>query len=590
MALQASTLVLLMLHACGPSSVWGRRTAVTPQQISNLEFTTTMAPESLIEGDQSELETNDTDITASVMAFHINLAWECAALPPFGSGKIASFHCAPGTLTKQKKLQYKWNERTDWSNPMPKGANGLWKPLEDANESESYTSLVSSCTYTFLKKMTEWHKHYDVITMVELPNPGVVGLEHLGRSKETLPLPSEDGLLNGQQQMDPIAFEYLKEIMEEDYDVFANVLVGNNVVLQATYWRKSTYPSLTAAVGANMMVGDDRPISALFFKDEKTLIVNVHSIHFRKQLIQDQNKEPEDRSFEQENIDLYGDSLKKDNYGIQSFDTRELRKLYGAILTNKFRAALKQCGNPTTGIYCKGNIADLGDLDTLEQTLKDWTIIVGGDFNDETMELSEFELFGISVSVPDAQRKRTCCSDRDRDFKQASSKDGKYNEEDAPFQEAQHTKANLDYLANDCKYLDGKDTGDRESRGEDLQKYINAGGLPNPMLLTGAEKIIPGQKKSWSFSPFSSDMILSNRVGSAIEFPRDYKQKLSQRKASVPELEKNYQVSPGDYDGMISDHDPIWRKISVPSTFGKVVKKGLDYLKRGIASLRKGKK
>jgi hypothetical protein len=376
--------------------------------------------------------------------FHINLSWEGAALPPFGSGKFASFHCKPGKVTEDAlNGELHWTKNDDVANPVPPS----WTAQQDP-----WKSLVSSCTYTFLTRLMEWSSEgYDFLTMVEMANPGVDGMAYIGRARDTLPLDIPD-----KQQMDPKAYKFLSTKILKGYGVFGNVLVGRNVVIQATYWKKSTYSKPTVAVGLNMMAsGEGRPISALFFEGKKTLIVNVHGVHFRKTLI----NSPEafgDRISQYKSADP---DLDFKNGSIHAFNTKQLQKLYGRFVTDKIAEALKACTNGgfdvTTKTYCEGDVAKLtNDLSTLARQISDWNIIVAGDINDETMELSKFRIFGIEVSVPDKQRKRTCCSDRDADFKKALA--GQADENDSQTGTKTHTIANLDYMVKDCGYLSGK--------------------------------------------------------------------------------------------------------------------------------------
>jgi len=409
--------------------------------------------------------------------------------------------------------------------------------------------------------------------MVEMANPGLEGLQYLGRDD-----PKNLKNLNGQQQISPLVYKHLSKniLKEEEYGVFGNVLVDGNVVTQATYWKKSSYSSLTVAVGLNMMhEGGGRPISALFFASEKTLILNVHSVHFRKTLI----SAPA----------AFGPRIQKriskfKTAGMRDFSTKDLRKLYGFLLTYKIVEALKSCGvsapNVTTGTYCQGEVGSLIDkpLEGLAKKMRQesWTIIAGGDFNDETMELSTFKIFGITVSVADKQRKRTCCSDRDPDFKQAMT--GEKDENDVHIgiplpnplnTPIGHTIANLDYMVK-SGYLHGSagsnlSDAQRASFRLELQRFIIEEQQNNPISLPGARKILADGSRSESFSPFPSDMILSNRRGGAIEFPPGYKQRMSQRTKSDLDnykVKKAPKIKMWEYDSMISDHDPIERLIS----------------------------
>jgi hypothetical protein len=424
--------------------------------------------------------------------------------------------------------------------------------------------------------------------MVEMANPGVHGLEHLGRTRESLPVVNKLPL-NGQQQVSSLVYEHLSGKILKGYGVFGNVLVNDkSVVIQATYWdenRYSRFPSV--AVGLNMVVNGGRPISALFFASKKTLILNVHSVHFRKTLI----NTPKD--FGQDKI------TKAQNFGMMAFNTKRLRELYGTLLTDKIVEALEFCAEkpneeegPAQQIYCQGMVGEFIEnpseslREKLEAKLKkeDWTIIAGGDFNDETMELSTFEIFGITVSVRDEQRKRTCCSDRDRDFK--SARNGVIDSNDVPLQPNGHTIANLDYMVKDSQYLNGKVEGieniNRTDARNQLQHYMIETLQKNPMSLRSAKKILADGRLSESFSPFPSDMILSNRKGGDIEFPPGYMQRMSKRTAALndagklvftqanePVFTEEYEVPEGPegnerewiYDSMISDHDPIERMI-----------------------------
>jgi len=206
-------------------------------------------------------------------AFHINLSWECMALPPFGSGLWAATHCKAGKFVELagKKSIPAWEpDATEGQAFGPQ----TWK--------ETDKKLVTSCTHTFLLKMQKWNqKEYDVITMVEMANPGTKGFEHLGRTEDTLPQLVKDA---GEQQVDPKIYEVLSKIVLNGYKVFGNVIKSANIATQATYWNSNTLGDLTFGLGFNTVSGDDRPGSALFFEETQTLVLNIHGIHFRRNL------------------------------------------------------------------------------------------------------------------------------------------------------------------------------------------------------------------------------------------------------------------------------------------------------------------
>lgn len=105
--------------------------------------------------------------------FHINLGWECAALPPFGSGIYAAAHCKPGKFKETTVDGIPEWEPDDTLKPPLSPAGGPWTTI-----STPWKTLVSSCQNTFLHKMKKWNaaKSYDVVTIVEMANPGADGL------------------------------------------------------------------------------------------------------------------------------------------------------------------------------------------------------------------------------------------------------------------------------------------------------------------------------------------------------------------------------------------------------------------------------
>jgi len=210
-------------------------------------------------------------------------------------------------------------------------------------------------------------------------------------------------------------------------------------------------------------------------------------------------------------------------------------------------------------------------------------MIVAGDFNDETMELSEFKIFDIRVSVEKEARKRTCCSDRAAAFKkvfdpnyESDRQEERKTEKECTFSGLQvqckdekkevdnkgvltrvHTKANMDYFIKDCGYFNTE---------QEIEEWLAENPTMNPMSeLDGAPLYLPSGAKGGSGSdvPFPSDMILSSKAQSStpIEFPPGYEERMS--KGGEKGYKKEACVVKGDepcvYEGMISDHDPIQR-------------------------------
>jgi len=546
-------------------------------------------------------------------AFHINLSWECMALPWFGSGIYASTHCKAGKfvgLDDKGELADKtsipgWQPVEEKTKTPPFGFNFATKPNPNNNPNwqETDNKLVTSCTNTFLHKMLEWNKEkYDVITMVEMANPGEDGFKHLGR-EFTVP---ESVKGAAQQQVDPKIYDVLSNIVLKGYEVFGNVIKSKNIATQATYWKSSSLGKLTFGLGFNTVSGDDRPGSALFFAEKETLVLNIHGIHFRRNL--------------NTNIDVFGSAgtstmpdmaskIKADNswvkldpaqnpkFSMKEFSTDDLQKLYGDWLTAKMSYVLDECKkndeiqkrenlhhddgfvDDDKKIYCQGTPkTDFFSEKDGKLVLKtSWKIIVAGDFNDETMELSKFKVFGVEVSVKPEDRKRTTSSDMDRDFQAAfDGEDCKAADERskvknnpqmaAPFDTtgamvAVHTTKTTNYLG----------TGGYFPTVEDYYAWLDTedGAPHNPMKLKSALKVMTDGEEVFSAYPFPSDMILgsANLHESPIEFPLEYKQKMSKggRKGyeEDPIMPGEHKDAAKYFDGMISDHDPIQRTFTL---------------------------
>eukprot|EP00933_Yihiella_yeosuensis_P018535 TRINITY_DN15174_c4_g1_i1.p1 TRINITY_DN15174_c4_g1~~TRINITY_DN15174_c4_g1_i1.p1 ORF type:complete len:552 (+),score=91.34 TRINITY_DN15174_c4_g1_i1:101-1756(+) len=501
-----------------------------------------------------------------INVFHINLSWECMSLPPFGSGKPAAVHCKPGKFHGNADPIPEWRASNVQAPISPE-----WKQGE-----QPWSSLVTSCTNTFLHKMLQWKedKKYDVITMVELANPGINGFKYLGRTEDTLPD------LGGKQQIDPKVYEILSEKVLAGYGVFGNVISGRNIVVQATYWNKAVLGECDLALGFNLLVQDGRPVSALFFEAKKTLVLNVHSAHFRKTLLSSGyaafGKDSQGKVIIEEMAKTIDPNFKGGDRAaasISAFGTDKLQDLFGKWLSYKLIEELKACkANPNkhhTEIngYCK--VSDTGKAllnripeDWSEGDWASWKIIVAGDFNDETMELSKFKVLDIEVGVKPKDRKRTCCSDRDLDFKKALK--GEEDPLDAPrFIDGVplHTAANTDYITSSCGYF---------SNGTAFDNWLKSHPDNNPMLLDSAKKVLPAglDQNTNSLYPWPSDMILgsANIHGDAIEFPFSYAERMStymfhtKDYAVDPAMPGSNEPDASRYsNGMISDHDPIQR-------------------------------
>lgn len=529
-----------------------------------------------LDGDPDNLiATVKAEQTSTIFAiFHINLSWECAALPDRYTGAYASVHCKPGKFGAPRADGdlYEWVPDTPAVSPIVTYIN-------------SPPQLVTSCQNTFLKQMREWNgiRNYDVVTLVELRNTDPESLSnHLG-----IPIGLIPELVG--QLVDHRIYESLTKFIFGAYRVFANYQPPG--ALQATFYKKSTFEDKLFVGVAFDMVKDKakypeaRPVSALFFVDSKRLVLNIHSTHFRKQLIKHQAKLD---AYFGEDMDAIANKKLTSNdvtkFNLLEFPTGLLQDLYGEWLTKKIKDALTLCQEKakattvSTNVYtfergyCREEgpnaLASASVLQTTDWT--GWNIFAAGDFNDETMELSKFKIFGRELSIEPNKRKRTCCSDRDEKFKKIYLGTAAVSADDAakpgecsgstctPL----HTKANTDYMEDTCQYTP------KNQLGEWLKKNPNS----NAMKLSGAYQYAAGSsERSESSYPFPSDNIVSTiQSPFGIEFPTGYAENMSAVAVTLkPNPEKPDQwltVSNeiSTYNGMISDHDPIERMFIIP--------------------------
>eukprot|EP00930_Biecheleria_cincta_P022152 TRINITY_DN16218_c0_g2_i1.p1 TRINITY_DN16218_c0_g2~~TRINITY_DN16218_c0_g2_i1.p1 ORF type:complete len:535 (+),score=93.75 TRINITY_DN16218_c0_g2_i1:106-1710(+) len=483
--------------------------------------------------------------------FHINLGWECAALPPFGSGKWAAAHCKPGKFTGETDADGlpTWQEDNETKAPLAPP----WTP-----NARPWNALVTSCQNTFLRSLSKWHAStpYDILTIDEMGNPGVRGLsEFLDRPEATLP-----DMVKTQQQLDPEIYGTLKNRILRDYGVFCHMVTNKVIGMQATFFRKSRLGEVDLALGFNFLspAGGERPCSALFFVSKKTLVLNIHSVHFRKTLLASDAATQFGTALGT-SIEAMGREVKADFQvgtsaaNMLNFGTTELQTLFGHWVTAKLTETYEQCKqSPNARLdniqgYCKVGNDDAFHNIRMMQNWKEWKIFAAGDFNDETMELSSFPILGQAVGIDPAQRKRTCCSDRDQNFKKVMSGASVVAENDIP-RDGLHTLANKEYMEATCKYV---------PEGA-LDRFMQEHQEINPMNVDGANQILgDGTTNTKSSYPFPSDIIVSNQPGSAINFPSGYAQRMST-------ITHGYESDPGmpggGYkNGMISDHDPIER-------------------------------
>lgn len=330
--------------------------------------------------------------------FHINLSWECAALPPFGSGKYTSSHqCEAGKVkvTKSKATNGKPSQITSWTWERAEGTKtpivpDLWK-----YGAEPVSSLLTSCSHRFLQSLTRWNKpkpnnpdEFDVLTLSELANPGIQGMVYLGHTPETVP---KAYMTKQEQQLDPAFYEILSSKILQNYGVFGNVVVKQFIVLQATYYHNKRMGEPTLAVGTNMLAKDkpgERPISALFFAHKKTLVLNVHGIHFRKELVSHvENFGPDMLALLQsmgKTVQLNANGMTEYNeFGMEDFPTASLREIYGSWLSHKILEAVISCPdtdghNENEAVFCKGTnaIAIKGVLRELQTIAKHYVSAV----------------------------------------------------------------------------------------------------------------------------------------------------------------------------------------------------------------------
>jgi len=523
----------------------------------------------LADRDMMRFQEYDADVSEHVQAefkeektfkvLQFNVGWECAAVPNFGSGKVAAVHCKTG----------KFKDEVD-SDKLP-----IWEPDNVTREvinakpfwtanTTPWNTLVTSCQNTFLHKMKGWSKSApaDVITLDELANPGTEGMAKLGRPEDTLP-----SMVTTQQQIDPKIYGTLTDNILSEYGVFTHVVTNHVIGMQATFFKKSSLAdNFDLGFGFNFLsdTGGERPCTALFFWEKQTLVLNIHSVHFRKTLLAP-NAAEQFGSAHGKTIQQYGASLKTgfevgtETANMNNFDTANLQALFGMWVEAKLDEMIETCqdGKPLdkNQMYCKVNGINWVNLRTLIGNLKDqraasWKIFAAGDFNDETMELSEFKIWGTDLKIETTQRKRTCCSDRDQNFKKVATGAAHVADEDVS-RKPHHTKANTDYMEEQgkgaCKYVPSGQLDDWLDKHKEL----------NPMTLSGAPQVLGDGTETESTYPFPSDIILSNKPGGDLTFPEGYQQRMST-------ITNGYVSDPtmpsGNYEnGMISDHDPVQR-------------------------------
>jgi len=278
-------------------------------------------------------------------------------------------------------------------------------------------------------------------------------------------------------------------------------------------------------------------MTALMFNAKKVMVLNVHSIHYRKTLINPvgSDAELEDKTLTDMFPFAYANYLSAGGTGdgsqpgvgfsLSNLPTRGLRKLFGGFISKKVLDGL-EAGEACASFeecmaYVNSNVN---------------RIILQGDLNDETGELYSLPLFGRSsgkvVSIQSHKRVRSCCSDRDAKWIEAYS--GSAEEKfkvDKNYRT--HSLANWEYLLTSCNYM-GNCTEKEKGCIASAMRTVPS------MVLTGNVAGAPTESsKKKSSYPFASDLILDSAAGgtAAYGFPSRYKQKMG--------------------SGTISDHDPV---------------------------------
>jgi len=291
-----------------------------------------------------------------------------------------------------------------------------------------------------------------------------------------------------------------------------------------------------------------RPLTALLFEGSQTLVINAHSINYRKTLINPKGSDAQlkDKTFSDMisyaitfgGIICGQDQVCGEAFSVANFPTAELQKLLGGFISFKIAEGLAAMEDAPCG---SSKPCD----DYIKRNVK--KIVLAGDMNDETGELTSLPIFGLTVSMPADKRVRTCCSDRDSKWLEA------YGQSDAAEYAIDnayttHAIGNWKYMLESNKYLgvnctDASNDFFYNGSSKCIAKFKEI--LPEPMSVLvgqakGAQTEIPDKTSQY---PFAADLILTSGTIEEFGFPDGYVQKMG--------------------DGTISDRDPIYAKLTM---------------------------
>jgi hypothetical protein len=392
---------------------------------------------------------------------HYNLGWESMSGIDFGSGKIASKHCVPGTFEKTGAVGLRWQPLS----ATPKLAGlavqsiGFKRSPEQKQaiyDSQVYQKYMTSCTVNMLDAFSDWHtekkRNYDFVTLDELCSPGANGETVTGFLPQTGKNDVE--MYNG-RQCSPLTFDYLMTNIFTEHEYVINALpTGVGPVTQMTIYKKSLGKH-DVEVLTDVTVG--RPLTALLWQERSLLLVHVHNIHFRKTLIAGSPCDRADTAAGTSG-DMCGwirarypsgavTATDGDKFTASMLSTAQLQKLYGAFLSARIAEGLQSQG------FCTS-------IDDCVTKLTEFRVIVAGDFNDETGELYKLHILGRPVSVRNEDRVRTCCSDRDeywlKQYTEGDEFTGYSSDTPFPWNPAQPTasaQASYSHSTDNWKYL-----------------------------------------------------------------------------------------------------------------------------------------
>jgi len=483
----------------------------------------------------SDLVDEDGKKRTTITALHYNLGWESMSAIDFGSGKIASKHCVPGYVNTAKSLGQPgyWTahsasmQATLKKMPFKRSADEK-AAVRKGNVMDNY---MSSCSHTMLQELKKWQGSkgkYDLATFVELCSPGknsALTKSWGGGFGES----SEDDNGYNSRQCGLQVFETLKDIFTE-HDFLINNQPGNfGPVQQLSAFKSSVFGKLSYAVKTAFTPG--RPLTALLFSSSQTLVINAHSIHFRKTLISPQKSDAEIStgvfadliSYAVKNTGAKGPG--GDAFSVAKLPTVKLQQLLGGFTALKIAEGLAAAGAP-----CK-------DAKTCDQYIRKNVkkIVLAGDMNDETGELTSLPMFGMTISMPANMRKRTCCSDRDSKWLSAYGSPADEYKIDNAY--PTHAPANWQYMLESNKYQGNCTTADAKC----IARIIKS--VPT-VLLKGKSTGAPTEnKRVKSEYPFAADLILTSGQMWEFGFPAGYVQIMG--------------------NGTISDHDPIFAKLTI---------------------------